>query len=133
MKSFLPKKLSHWLNSKSTGDSEKLENIYVNLIFNIESIWLKYSSITRNPGSNFISASDSTLQVKMTPFFLSVFVQLSRKRVWITKSRASGYLPSLFPAVVWVFITQLQSQWLVHCPLSKLRQFFSSSFEEPIS
>ena len=37
--------------------------------FNIESIWLKWSPIIRNPGSNFSSASDSTFYVKMTPLF----------------------------------------------------------------
>ena len=42
------------------------------LTLNIESIWLKYYPITRNPGSNSSSASDSTFWVKMTPFFLSV-------------------------------------------------------------
>ena len=31
-----------------------------NLTLNIESIWLKYSPITRNPVSNFSSVSDST-------------------------------------------------------------------------
>ena len=39
------------------------------LTLNIESIRLKYSPITQNPGSNFSSASDSTFKVKMTPFF----------------------------------------------------------------
>ena len=47
-------------------------NCIVNLSFIIESIWLRYPSITRNPGSNFSSTSDSTFYVKMTPFFLSV-------------------------------------------------------------
>ena len=36
----------------------------------IESIWLNYSPITGNNGSNFSSASDSNFQVKMTPFFV---------------------------------------------------------------
>ena len=46
-----------------------------NLTLNIESIWLKYSSIiyTRNPGSNISSISDSTFKVKKTLFFLSVW------------------------------------------------------------
>ena len=52
---------------------EYLSQIQIdNLTLNIESIWLKYSTITRNPGSNFSSASDSTFKVKMTPFLLSV-------------------------------------------------------------
>ena len=56
----------------STQDSESLENIRRILILtlNIESIWLIYSTMTRNPWSNFCSASDSTFWVKMTPFFL---------------------------------------------------------------
>ena len=36
------------------------------------SIWLKYSTITQNPGSNFSSASDSTFKSIMTPFSFSV-------------------------------------------------------------
>ena len=44
------------------------------LTLNIESIWLKYSPITRNPELNFSSASDSTFQVKMTQFFFQCYV-----------------------------------------------------------
>ena len=41
---------SLWLDIESQID---------NLTFNVESIWSKYSQITRNPRSNFSSASDS--------------------------------------------------------------------------
>ena len=37
-----------------------------------ESVWLKCSLLTRNLGSNYSSACDSTFKVKMTTFFLSV-------------------------------------------------------------
>ena len=39
------------------------------LTLNIESFWLKYSPITRNPGSNFSSTSDSTFMSKWLHFF----------------------------------------------------------------
>ena len=61
MESFWPKKLSHWWN----------------LTLNIESIWLDYSPITRNPGSNFSSASDSIFKVKMIQF-LSFSASINR-------------------------------------------------------
>ena len=57
----------------STRDSELLVNIWVKLTLYWESIWLKYSPITRNPGSNFSSASNSTFKVKMTPLFFFFF------------------------------------------------------------
>ena len=84
--SFWPKKLSHWRNWNSTRDFEWLEDIWVKLIrywepndigeylSQIDSVlrvkwhwrilksnWLGNESqiVTRNPGSNFSSASDS--------------------------------------------------------------------------
>ena len=62
---------SIWLSISSQFDYQ----YRVNLTLDIESISLKYSPITRNPGSNFSSATDSTFEVKMTPFFLSVSFQ----------------------------------------------------------
>ena len=43
---------SNWLH---------IESQIVNLTLNVESIWLKYSPITRNSSSNSSSASDSTI------------------------------------------------------------------------
>ena len=64
---------SNWLDIESQIDSilrvkitRYWESIWLdierqidNLNLNIDSIWLKYSSITRNPGSNFSPTSDS--------------------------------------------------------------------------
>ena len=44
----------------------------------IYSIWLKYSQMTPNPGSNFSSASDSIFQVKITPFSFNVLCAFNR-------------------------------------------------------
>ena len=58
---------SNWINIESQIDSILRVNLnWLNiesqfeLTLNIKTIWLKYSPITRNPGSNFSSASDST-------------------------------------------------------------------------
>ena len=60
---------SNWLYIESPfklTHLKKISQIYVSiymyifiLALNIYSIWLKYSPITRNPGSNFSSANDS--------------------------------------------------------------------------
>ena len=50
--------IKSWVTS--TRDSEQLENIWVKLTLNCESIWLEYSPITRNSGSNCSSTSYST-------------------------------------------------------------------------
>ena len=59
---------SIWLSISRQFDSQYRGNLTVN----IDSIGLKYSPITRNPGSNFSFVSGSTFKVKMTPLFLSV-------------------------------------------------------------
>ena len=81
MESFWPIKLSHLWNKKS-----KLSRYWesIQLTLNIESLWHKYSPITRNPGSNFSSASDSTFLVKMTPFLLSVYAPRIKSKIYIT-------------------------------------------------
>ena len=54
---------SIWLSISSQFDSQYRVNLTLNIEsfwLSIESIWLKYSPITQNPGSNFSSACDST-------------------------------------------------------------------------
>ena len=81
-------KLSHldlksWVTGGTTIRPGILSNLklFESIWLNIESIELKYFPITRNPGSNFSSASDSTFKVKMTQFFLSVYKRFSRSFV----------------------------------------------------
>ena len=83
----LKEKMSHFdLKSWVTACGTKirsgiLSNLRINwldiksqLTLIIESIWLKYSPITLNPGSNFSSASDSTFKSKWLYFYLSVVI-----------------------------------------------------------
>ena len=61
---------SIWLWMLSQLDSQ----CWVNLTFNVESIWFKYSPVTHFVGSNFSSASDSTLYVKWLLIFFSLCI-----------------------------------------------------------
>ena len=68
--------LKSWVTGGTKIRPEIDSILRVKLTLNIESIWLQYSPITQNPGSNFSSASDSTFWVKMTPFFFQYFFLL---------------------------------------------------------
>ena len=61
-----------WLNIKRQ---------IVNLTLNIESTWLKYSPITRNPGSNFSSTSEF-FRSKWLHFCFSLYFPCSCQTVW---------------------------------------------------
>ena len=99
---------SNWLN---------IESQIVNLTLNIDSIWLKYSLITRNiGGSNFSYASDSIIQVKMTPFFPSVFLFASY--FFPSPPPPTGPMSVTAPAnisaslpVFWAFFVRISAKW----------------------
>ena len=80
------------LKSWVTGGTKiRPEDIWVKLTLNIKSIWLKCFPITRNPGSDFSSASDSTFSFSVIRYCrrsASNRLQQSEAKYWAPHLKA---------------------------------------------
>ena len=93
-----------WLSMLSQLDSQ----CWVNSTLNVESIWLKYSPVTHFAGSNFISASDSTLYVKWLYFFLSVYQRIRSTDITILNWTTLRLNQSIkISALVYIYISNI--------------------------